>query len=156
MLVCVSFFMGVRVSNQSNWCMGRIKEKKRVAAASRGQVHLNTLGIDAAIKAYRTAVLDSERMQEKIRELIRMGDFCREVCRDEEALDAYERALSCCRENENKRSPVSGRWLVIVRPVWMSYRLISEKIVRQWSVWLIFMQIILRACQKPFGTPSSL
>lgn len=53
--------MGVRVSNQSNWCMGRIKEKKRVAAASRGQVHLNTLGIDAAIKAYRTAVLDSER-----------------------------------------------------------------------------------------------
>ena len=147
--------MGVRVSNQSNWCMGRIKEKKRVAAASRGQVHLNTLGIDAAIKAYRTAVLDSERMQEKIRELIRMGDFCREVCRDEEALDAYERALSCCRENENKRS-VSGRWLVIVRPVWMSYRLISEKIVRQWSVWLIFMQIILRACQKPFGTPSSL
>lgn len=52
--------------------------------------------------------------------------------------------------------PVSGRWLVIVRPVWMSYRLISEKIVRQWSVWLIFMQIILRACQKPFGTPSSL
>lgn len=45
--------------------MGRIKEKKRVAAASRGQVHLNTLGIDAAIKAYRTAVLDSERMQER-------------------------------------------------------------------------------------------
>ena len=85
--------------------MGRIKGKKRVAAASRGQVHLNPLGIDAAIKAYRTAVLDSERMQEKIRELIRMGDFCREVCRDEEALDAYERALSCCRENENKRSP---------------------------------------------------
>ena len=105
MLVCVSFFMGVRVSNQSNWCMGRIKEKRRVAAASRGQVHLNPLGIEAAIKAYKTAVLDSERMQEKIRELIRMGDFCREVCRDEEALDAYERALTCCRENENKRSP---------------------------------------------------
>lgn len=127
-----------------------------MAAASRGQVHLNPLGIDAAIKAYKTAVLDSERMQEKIRELIRMGDFCREVCRDEEALDAYERALTCCRENENKRSPVSGRWLVIAHPVWMSYRLISEKIVRQWSVWLTFMQIILRACQKPFGTPSSL
>lgn len=85
--------------------MGRIKEKKRVAAASRGQVHLNTLGIDAAIKAYKTAVLDSERMQEKIWELIWMGDFCREVCREEEALGAYERALSCCRENENKRSP---------------------------------------------------
>ena len=85
--------------------MGRIKEKKRVAAASRGQVHLNPLGIDAAIKAYRTAVLDSERLEEKIRELIRMGDFCREVCRDEGALDAYERALTCCRENENKRSP---------------------------------------------------
>ena len=65
--------------------MGRIKEKKRVAAASRGQVHLNPLGIDAAIKAYRTAVLDSERLEEKIQELIRMGDFCR--------------------ENENKRSP---------------------------------------------------
>ena len=79
MLVCVSFFMGVRVSNLSNWCMGRIKEKKRVAAASRGQVHLNPLGIDAAIKAYRTAVLDSERLEEKIQELIRMGDFCREV-----------------------------------------------------------------------------
>ena len=86
--------------------MGRIKEKKRVAAASRGQVHyLNPLGIDAAIKAYRTAVLDSERLEEKIRELIRMGDFCREVCRDEEAHDAYERALMFCRENENKRSP---------------------------------------------------
>lgn len=76
-----------------------------MAAASRGQVHLNPLGIDAAIKAYKTAVLDSERMQEKIRELIRMGDFCREVCRDEEAHDAYERALMFCRENENKRSP---------------------------------------------------
>ena len=97
--------MGVRVSNLSNWCMGRIKEKKRVAAASRGQVHLNPLGIDAAIKAYRTAVLDSERLEEKIRELIRMGDFCREVCRDAEAHDAYERALMFCRENENKRSP---------------------------------------------------
>ena len=147
MLVCVSFFMGVRVSNQSNWCMGRIKEKRRVAAASRGQVHLNPLGIDAAIKAYKTAVLDSERMQEKIRELIRMGDFCREVCRDEEALVGRTRISA---------PPVSGRWLVIAHPVWMSYRLISEKIVRQWSVWLTFMQIILRACQKPFGTPSSL
>ena len=86
--------------------MGRIKEKKsewrqRVG----GQVHLNALGIDAAIKAYRTAVLDSERMQEKIRELIRMGDFCREVCRDEEALDALRASPLCCRENENKRSP---------------------------------------------------
>lgn len=132
--------------------MGRIKEKKRVAAASRGQVHLNTLGIDAAIKAYRTAVLDSERMQEKIRELIRMGDFCREVCRDEEALDAYERALSCCRENENKRSPRFWEVACYCASRVDEYRLISEKIVRQWSVWLIFMQIILRACQNLWHT----
>lgn len=122
--------------------MGRIKEKKRVAAASRGQVHLNPLGIDAAIKAYRTAVLDSERLEEKIQELIRMGDFCREVCRDEEAHDAYERALMFCRENENKVPLGSGRRLAIAHPVLMSCQLINEKIVRQWSVWLTFMQII--------------
>ena len=50
----------------------------------------------------------------------------------------------------------SGRRLAIAHPVLMSCQLINEKIVRQWSVWLTFMQIILRACQKPFGTPSSL
>ena len=146
MLVCVSFFMGVRVSNQSNWCMGRIKEKRRVAAASRGQVHLNPLGIDAAIKAYKTAVLDSERMQEKIRELIRTRRLLM-------LTSVPSRVVGRPRISAPL---VSGRWLVIAHPVWMSYRLISEKIVRQWSVWLTFMQIILRACQKPFGTPSSL
>ena len=99
--------------------MGRIKEKKRVAAASRGQVHLNPLGIDAAIKAYRTAVLDSERLEEKIRELIRMGGRTR------------------------INVPLgSGRRLAIAHLVLMSCQLINEKIVRQWSVWLTFMQII--------------
>ena len=36
----------------------------------------------------------------------------------------------------------SGRRLAIAHPVLMSCQLINEKIVRQWSVWLTFMQII--------------
>lgn len=97
--------------------MGRIKEKKRVAAVSRGQVHLNALGIDAAIKAYKTAVLDSERMQEKIWELIRMGDFCREVCREDEALGAYERPSRVVGKTRINVLLVFGRRLVIVQLV---------------------------------------
>ncbi len=108
--------------------MGRIKEKKRVAAASRGQVHLNPLGIDAAIKAYRTAVLDSERLEEKIQELIRMMLMSVPLC-----------FVGRTRINV----PLgSGRRLAIAHPVLMSCQLINEKIVRQWSVWLTFMQII--------------
>jgi hypothetical protein len=34
------------------------------------------------------------------------------------------------------------RRLAIAHPVLMSCQLINEKIVRQWSVWLTFMQII--------------
>lgn len=85
--------------------MGKMKEDQRVAVASKGQVYFNAIGLDAAIKAYRASVLDSDKVQEKIRELIGMGDFCREVCRDEEAIDAYERAITLCLENERRNQP---------------------------------------------------
>ena len=117
--------MGVRVSNLSNWCMGRIKEKKRVAAASRGQVHLNPLGIDAAIKAYRTAVLDSGRFVGMKKLMMLMS------------------VPLCFVGRTRINVPLgSGRRLAIAHPVLMSCQLINEKIVRQWSVWLTFMQII--------------
>lgn len=72
MLVCVSFY-GCEVSNQSNWYR---KNKRKSEWQQRvGTGSFEYLGIDAAIKAYRTAVLDSERMQEKDPGIDPYGDF---------------------------------------------------------------------------------
>lgn len=66
------------------------------------------------------------------------------------ALDAYERALSCCRENRISDPPALE--VAIVRPV-DELSAHQRKDCSTMVSLVDFMQIILRACQKPFGTP---
>lgn len=106
---------------------GKNKEKKRVAAASRGQVHLNPLGIDAAIKAYRTAVLDSERLEEKIQELTVWVIFAGRFVGMKKLMMLMSVPLCFVGRTRINVPLGSGRRLAIAHPVLMSCQLINRK-----------------------------
>lgn len=54
---------------------------------------LSAEGVDAAIRAYREAMLSDGRTYVVIRELMRLGDFAREMGRETTAVEAYREAL---------------------------------------------------------------
>lgn len=61
--------------------MSNKRKSQRVAAAGKGQLWLSAEGVDAAIWAYRKAMLSDGRAYVVIRELMFLGDFARELGR---------------------------------------------------------------------------
>ncbi len=76
--------------------MSNKRKNQRVAAAGKGQLWLSAEGVDAAIRAYREAMLSDGRTYVMIRELVRLGDFARETGRETTAVEAYREALEAC------------------------------------------------------------
>ncbi|WP_026207169.1 hypothetical protein [Butyricimonas synergistica] len=76
--------------------MSNKRKSQRVAAAGKGQLWLSAEGVDAAIWAYRKAMLSDGRAYVVIRELMFLGDFARELGRETTAVEAYREALEAC------------------------------------------------------------
>ena len=76
--------------------MSKERKSRKVAMAGKGQLWFSAGGVDAAIRAYREAILDDWCTATRVRELVHLGDFVREMGLEAVAAEAYREVVTVC------------------------------------------------------------